>query len=172
MEHATVDFPVELEAFGIAMEDGIGRRFVTARFVVAMVNVQTSLQLFQGAVNGDDVVVVTGVEPKRVNLFHFNAEILIVEFAIFGEELKHARQNAARESKVLLFGEGDTTEIRRDDHTFAVTQRNGCSFIAINLARDAKHQQVIGVQVQRKVGLAIGGKGVQFDDIVVNDLAE
>ncbi len=122
MEHAAVDFPVELEALGIAVEDGIVRRLITARLIVTMVDVQTSLQSFQGAIDGNHVVVVTGIETQRVDLLHIDRKVLIVELTVFGKELKHTRQDAAREPEVLVFGEGDASQVGRDDHTLAVAQ--------------------------------------------------
>ena len=122
MKHATVDLTIELEAFRIAMEDGILGGVVAARFVVATVNLQTAFQFFQGAFNRDDIVVVAGIETQRVHFLHVDGEMLIVEMAVFGEELKHTGKDTAREFEILVFLEGDTGKVGHDDDAFAVAQ--------------------------------------------------
>ena len=122
MEHPSVDFPVELKTFSFTVEDGIIRCLITARLIVAMVNIQTAFQPLQGAIDGDDMIVVSCIESQRVDLFHIDGEVFVVELAVLGKELEHSRHDATRELEILVFRESDTSKVGHDDHTFTVAQ--------------------------------------------------
>ena len=160
MEHAAIDFPIELETFGFAMENGIFRRFITARLVVAMVDLQSTLQLLKRSIDGNNLTVTSGIETQRVHLGHLDGEIVVRKLAILGEKLEHARQNATGELEITVFQKHETSVIRHDDHAFAVTQRNGRAFHVLNLAGDAENQQVVGGQIEAHVWLTICREGM------------
>ena len=77
MEDTAIDTAIELEAFGVAVEDRKFWRLVTARLVVAMVDFQAAFQLFERPVDGDDLIVAFGIEAQRVHLFHIDGEIVV-----------------------------------------------------------------------------------------------
>ena len=132
MEHAAIDFAVELEALGITVEDGILRRVVAARLVVAPVYLQTAFQPFQRTVDGDNLSSVAGIEAQRVNLVHVDGEVLVVELTILGEELEHTCKDTTRETEVVVALQGDTSVVRHNHHVFSVAQRDGRALDTVN----------------------------------------
>ena len=140
MEHPAVDVSVKLERARIAVELRVFRRLNAARLVVATVNHQAALQLLQGPVDGDNLVVGLCVEAQRVHLVHLDGEVLVGKQAVLGEKLKHARQNAARELEIAILLEYDTVVVGHDDHMLAVAQRDGRVVDAVHLAGNTENK--------------------------------
>ena len=95
MEHASIDATIELEAFGVAAEDGEFGSLIAARLVVALVNPQMTFQLFQSAFHGNHLVIFARIETQRIDFGHVDGKVFVLEGAVLGEKLKHPRQDSA-----------------------------------------------------------------------------
>ena len=86
-----------------------------------MVDIQTTLQFLQGAINWDNMVVITRIETQGVDLFHFDGKVFIIKLAVFGEKFEHSCQDATGELEILVLRESDASQVGNNDHAFAVT---------------------------------------------------
>ena len=150
------------------MENGIIGRFEAARLVVALVDLQSALQSFQRALDRHHLMTVAGVKTQRVHLVHLNGEVFVGKETVFGVELEHSSQNAARKLEITVFLQYDTVVVGHDDHLFAVAQGNGGIFDAIQLRGQAEDKHIVGVQVYTDVRLAVFRERLQFDDIEID----
>ena len=133
-----------------------------------MVDEKTAFQLFQSAVDGNDLLSVAGIESQGIHLVHPDGEFVIEEQAVLGEELEHTSEDATRELEVLVFLQGDSAVIRHDDHALAVAQRDGGTVDTVDLAGDAENEQIVGAQVKAQIGLTVGGPRMQLNHVIVD----